>query len=134
MPIPRLALIAAACAVLAACSAAPKPSPAVAAASKIAPAPPVPLDGVYWGTSTRFQAQRRDCPHPGLVKLIVQNGQFQYRWNYRTFVDSSVDANGEVHGAAENITLVGRRSGKRIEGDVTNGYCGLHFTVNRRSS
>lgn len=94
----------------------------------------MPLDGVYWGTSTRFRAERRDCPHPGLVKLTVQDGKFQYRWNYRTFVESSVAPDGQVLGQAPSITLVGQRKGRLIEGDVTNGYCGLHFTVTRHKS
>ena len=29
----------------------------------------------------------------------------------------------------QSIALVGRQSGPKIEGDVTNGNCGLHFTV-----
>ena len=133
MRIARTVLIAAACAAVSACAAKPPPAP-VAAKAVAAPEPPVPLDGEYWGTSTRFRAERRDCPHPGLVKLSVQNGLFQYRWNYRTFVDSGVDPDDSVHGQAENITLAGHRKGARIEGDVTNGYCGLHFTVTRRKS
>ena len=87
-----------------------------------------------WGTSTRFRAERRDCPHPGLVRLTVQDGHFQYRWDFRTMVDSTVDPDDSVHGQAANITLAGRRAGTRIEGDVTNGYCGLHFTVTRRKA
>jgi hypothetical protein len=37
-----------------------------------------------------------------------------------------------ITGGAESITLVGRQSGPKIEGDVTNGNCGLHFTVAKR--
>ena len=131
MPIARIILLATLCAALSACAGKPpRPAPAPVAAVD----PPAALDGVYWGTSTRFRADRRQCPHPGLVKLDVLNGQFQYRWNYRTFVDSSVGPDTRVQGQAEGITLVGRRNGRRIEGDVTNGYCGLHFTVTRRKS
>ena len=126
------ALLAAACAALAACAATPPsaPPPAPVAAAEPTESP----DGLWIGTSTRFQADRRQCPHPGLVKLEVLNGQFQYRWDYRTYVDSSIDPQNEVHGQAENITLVGRLKGRRIEGDVTNGWCGLHFTVTKRKS
>lgn len=131
MPNARIVVIAAACAALSACAAPPRP-----AAPKVDPRPPaakpVPVDGVYWGTSTRFRAERRDCPHPGVVKLVVQNGQFQYPWNYRVSVDASIGPDGVVQGEAPDITLVGHRTGRRIDGDVTNGYCGLHFTVNRK--
>jgi len=133
MPIVRTLLLAASCAALAACATAP-PAPAPAPAPVAAADPPAPLDGVYWGTSTRFQADSRRCPHPGLVKLDVLNGQFQYRWDYRTMVDSSVGPDDVVRGQAEGITLVGRRNGSRITGDVTNGNCGLHCTVTRRKS
>ena len=130
MPIARVLLIVAACAALSACATPPaaRPEPATQA---VAADPPVPLDGAYWGTSTRFRADRRSCPHPGLVKFDVQDGRFEYRWNYGTSVESYVLPNGEVHGQAPGITLVGRRVGSRIEADVTNGHCGLHFTVAR---
>ena len=54
-------------------------------------APPATIDGVYRGTSTRFQADSRACPHPGLVTLYRAErpvllplgsrdlGRFQYR-------------------------------------------------------
>jgi hypothetical protein len=116
------------CAVLSACAAKPPP-PAPA------PTPPVAqLDGTYRGTSTRFQADSHACPHPGLVTLYVQNGQFSYRWEHEVWVDSSIDPDGTVHGQAERITLAGKRDGEKIEGDLTNGECGLHFTVTRRES
>ena len=50
-----------------------------------------------------------------------------------TWVDARVAADGTVSGGAEGITLVGRQTGPKIEGDVTNGACGLHFTVTRHS-
>lgn len=132
MLIDRIILFAAIAATLSACAAPPVAQPVSTPVAAVAP--PVPLDGTYYGTSTRFRADRRRCPHPGLVKFDVLNGQFQYRWDYRTFVDSSVDPQNEVHGQAEGITLVGRRDGRTIQGDVTNGYCGLHFTVRRHNS
>jgi hypothetical protein len=130
MPTVRTFLCAAACATLMAC-AAPAPPPA---ASATPPPPPDTPDGIYRGTSTRFQADSRTCPHPGLVTLYVQNGQFSYRWNFGTWVDSSLDPDGAAHGQAIGITLLGKRSGKTLEGDVTNGVCGLHFTTTRRDS
>lgn len=95
-----------------------------------APAPtPEKIDGIYRGTSTRFQADSQTCPHPGPVTLYVQDGKFSYHWNYETWVDSFIYADGTVQGLAPGITLVGRKTGTTLEGDVTNGLCGLHFTT-----
>jgi hypothetical protein len=114
-------LLAALCATLAACAPPPQPQP---------PAPPPePVDGTYRGTSTRFQADSRNCPHPGLVLLVVQNSQFQYHWSYGVYIDATIAPDGTVRGSAPSFTLIGKRDGKRIEGDVTNGNCGLHYTV-----
>jgi hypothetical protein len=109
---------------LSAC-AAPPPPPKPATPVR----PPAPVDGEYRGTSTRFQADSRTCPHPGLVTLYVQNAEFFYRWNYNTWVDATIDPDGTVHGQADRITLAGKRKGRNMDGDVTNGLCGLHFTV-----
>jgi hypothetical protein len=120
----RISLMAAVCAALAACApAAPPPPPQPPAP------PPVPIDGTYRGTSTRFQADSRACPHPGLVLLVVFNHQFQYHWSYGVYIDASIAADGSIQGTAPSFTLVGKRDGKHMEGDVTNGACGLHFTV-----
>jgi hypothetical protein len=120
----RYAQLAALCAVLAACAPAAPPAPPSAPAS-----PPEPIDGTYRGTSTRFQADAKSCPHPGLVLLTVQNRQFSYHWSYGVSIDGTVAEDGTVRGSAPSFTLVGKRDGKRMEGDVTNGACGLHFTV-----
>ncbi len=117
-------LLATLCAILAAC-APDRPPPAPAAP------PPEPVDGTYRGTSTRFQADNRSCPHPGLVLLVVQDGQFQFHWSYGVYIDATIARDGTIQGSAPDFTLVGRRAGKRMEGDVTNGACGLHFTVVR---
>ena len=69
-----------------------------------------------------------------MLTLYVQNNQFSYRWDYTTWVDSSIDPDGTVHGQADRITLQGKRDGKRMEGDVTNGICALHFTVTWHNS
>ena len=129
MPAIRVHLPLAMCAALSACATQPPP-----AAIPARTPPPVTLDGTYRGTSTRFQADSRACPHPGLVTLYVQNGQFSYRWEHEMWVDSSIDPDGSVHGHADRITLLGKRNGDRIEGDLTNGECGLHFTVTRKQS
>jgi hypothetical protein len=126
----RAAALAAFCAVLSGCAAKPltPPSPP----PQPPPKPPESIDGEYRGTSTRFQAKSRACPHPGLVTLEVAGNAFQYRWDRDTFVDATIAPDGTITGGAESITLVGRQSGPKIEGDVTNGNCGLHFTVAKR--
>jgi hypothetical protein len=119
----RIPLVAALCAAFAACATpAPPPKPAP---------PPVPLDGTYRGTTTRFQSDVRTCPHPGLVLLVVQDGRFQFHWSYGVYVDSSVAGDGTIQGFGPNISLTGKRNGTHMEGDVTNGTCGLHFTVEK---
>jgi hypothetical protein len=122
----RAGLLAALCAAVSAC-AAPSPPPPPAPPPK----PPETMDGEYRGTSTRFQAQSRSCPHPGLVRFDVIDSQFQFRWDAGTWVDAVIAPDGTVSGSAERITLVGKQTGPKIEGDVTNGDCGLHFTVTR---
>jgi hypothetical protein len=120
------AVLAACGAALAACAAPPPPPP---------PSPPKPavvVDGYYRGTSTRFQADSRACPHPGVVDFQVIQHQFQYRWDYDTYVMATIAPDGSVTGGAERITLVAKQDGPVIEGDVTNGNCGLHFTVKQQ--
>ena len=126
----RAGCLAALCAALPACATPPQPPPAPAPPAK----PAETIDGEYRGTSTRFQAENRACPHPGLVRLEVIGGRFQFRWDPRTWVDAAIAPDGAVTGNAERITLVGKQAGTRIEGDVTNGDCGLHFTVTRASA
>jgi hypothetical protein len=125
----RAARLAALCAALSACTARPPPS-APAPPAK----PPATIDGEYRGTSTRFQAESRACPHPGLVRLEVIDGRFQFRWDARTWVDATIAPDGTVTGNAERITMVGKQVGPKIDGDVTNGDCGLHFTAARPSA
>jgi hypothetical protein len=123
----REGLFAALCAAATACAPPPPPKPAPP------PTPPVVIDGEYRGTSTRFQADSRACPHPGLVHFDVIDNRFQFRWDAKTYVDAAIAPDGTVTGGAERITLVGKQTGPKIEGDVTNGDCGLHFTVTNRS-
>jgi hypothetical protein len=122
----RAGLVAALCVALSACAASPPPPPPAPP-----PKPPETIDGDYRGTSTRFQAQTRTCPHPGLVRLEVNDSKFQFRWDATTWVDAAIAPDGAVTGSAERITLVGKQAGSKIDGDVTNGDCGLHFTVTR---
>lgn len=123
----RAAVFVALCVGLGACAKQAPPPPAPA------PATPEFVDGDYRGTSTRFQADSRTCPHPGVLHFEVIGRMFQYRWAYGTYVDAAIAPDGSVTGGAERITLVGRQTGPKIEGDVTNGDCGLHFTVMRQS-
>jgi len=123
----RACLGTALCVAAAACSTPPPPKP-----PEPPPKPPETIDGEYRGTSTRFQADSRACPHPGLVRLDVVNRAFQFRWDRDTWVDATIAPDGTVTGGAERITLVGKQTGPKIVGDVTNGDCGLHFTLTRR--
>jgi hypothetical protein len=126
MFVKHAALIAACCSGLVACAATPPAPPAPP------PKPPETIDGEYRGTSTRFQAESRACPHPGLVHLEVIDSRFQLRWSPAVWVDGTIAPDGSVTGGAERITMVGRQTGPKIEADVTNGDCGLHFTVVKR--
>lgn len=90
--------------------------------------------GTWRGTSTRFQAEARSCPHPGLVSLQVWDDKFQYRWDRDTYVEAAIRADGSVLGQAPGMTLVGKYTAQRIEGDITNGACGLHFTVVKKDN
>ncbi len=128
MPNLRAAMMLAACAGAAACAARTPPPPAPAA---LVTAPRIATDGTYRGTSTRFQADRRDCPHPGLVTLYVQDHRFEYRWNAELYVDAVIDPDGTVHGMGPDVTLTGRRDGATLDGDVSDGACGLHFTTHK---
>jgi hypothetical protein len=119
------------------------------AAGCAAPTPPPPpktvvtqdmVDGLYRGTSTRYQADSRACPSPGLVTLHVLGGQFSYRWNGRIQVPASIQSDGTVQGQSADIVLTGQvilpppgsAAPVRIEGDLTNGICGIHYTVGKR--
>jgi hypothetical protein len=117
---------------------------AVAACAAPPPPPPPPpkpviaqdqLEGLYRGTSTRFQADSRACPSPGLVTLHVTAGQFFYRWNYKIQVPASIQPDGSVQGQMDDITLTGQvtlAQPTRIVGDVSNASCGIHFTATKR--
>ncbi len=115
-----------------ACAAPPPPASPPPPAAQAGPIEPV--DGEYRGTATRYQADSRSCPRPGLVTLIVWDNKFQYHWDQETWMDGTIGPDGAVQGEASGIALSGRQDGKRIEGDVTNGVCGFHFTVTKRDS
>ncbi len=94
------------------------------------PAKPKPvgtIDGLYRGTSTRFVAQDRSCPHPGLVKFTVNDRAFHYRLNGPTSIDAMIDPGGTVSGQSAGYNLTGDWDGQKIEGDVVSVVCALHF-------
>ena len=64
--------------------------------------------------------------------MIVFDDKFQYRWDHDTWLDATISPEGEVHADGPGITLQGRLNGNLIEGDVTDGTCGFHFTVKKR--
>ena len=106
---------------LVACTPPPPPTP---------PPKPLPdgtIDGTYRGTSTRFQSDARDCPHPGLVNFTVQERSFSYRINGAQRIDATITPEGIVSGAIGNFTLTGDWNGTRLEGDITSPSCALHF-------
>lgn len=112
-----------------------KAPPARTPTAAAAPAPVVQnsgMDGTYRGTSTRYQADLRACPSPGLVTLRVLDGVFSYRWSRDDLVLATVRPDGSVSGAAGGISLTGRADSDRISGDVSNGSCAYHFTATRR--
>lgn len=114
---------------LAGCAGPAPPSPAPSPA----PTPrATAIDGVYRGTSTRFRADTRACPSPGLVILRVVDGVFEYRWNGHTRLDGTIAPDGTAQGALGDISLEARLSGGRIEGDVSNPSCAYHFRAVRR--
>jgi hypothetical protein len=115
---------------LAGCAAAPKRPAPVAATAK--PAGPPDWDGAYYGTSTRFRALARDCPHPGILTLYVAQSQLYFTWGHGIDIAATVAPDGTVSGGDGGITLSGKVVGRHMEGDVTNAACGLHFTVTRR--
>lgn len=119
--------------ILAGCAGKPAPAPPPP------PEPPPPVEiqtGVYRGTSTRFRADARGCPSPGLVTLTVQGRSFDYRWNNRISVLVTIAPDGSLSrddgDANGDISVFGRATPDLIEGDISNAACALHFTARRR--
>ena len=98
-----------------------------APATPAKPKPAGTIDGLYRGTSTRFIAQDKSCPHPGLVKFDVSNRALHYRLNWPTTVDATIDPDGTVSGQSAGYNLTGDWDGQKIEGDVVSVVCALHF-------
>lgn len=94
------------------------------------PAPTVSDDGDYRGTSTRFQVLRRTCPRPGFLHIAVRGGVMFYRWETQE-IQVAVLNNGTLSGSLPGVQLTGTHDGTTIQGDVTDGQCGLHFTLKK---
>jgi hypothetical protein len=117
---------------LAGCAAPPAPKPPPAPVAAAAPAGPPDWDGAYHGTSTRYRAALRDCPHPGVLTLYVAQSTFYYRWTGGLEIPGTVGPDGTITGGDGNVRLTGAVRGRLMEGDVSDPACGLHFTVTRR--
>ena len=134
----RHVLLAAACLTPLAGCARRQAAPAAAPAAPSAPAAaPASFDGLYKGTSTRYQAAGRVCPGPGLVTLRVQGGAFDYRWSNAVSLQVTIapDRSLQLAGAGGplgDISVAGRASPGVIEGDVTSPSCAFHFTARKR--
>jgi hypothetical protein len=96
-------------------------------------APTISGDGDYQGSATRFQVLRRTCPRPGLFRLSVRGGVTWYRWE-NEYIQVSVLNNGTLSGALPGVQLTGTHDGTIMQGNVTDGQCGLHFTLKRIAS
>ena len=96
-------------------------------------APTVSADGDYRGSSTRFQVLRRTCPRPGLLHLPVRSATLFYPWAGQ-YIQVSILNNGTLAGSLPGVQLTGTHNATVIQGDVTDGQCGLHFTLTRVGS
>ncbi len=133
----RSLLVPLACAALGACSSPGGgqdglPDPGAALPPPSFAGAPSAIDGLYKGSSTRYQADKRSCPHPGLVNIYVQDRQFTYRWDHGTDVPGSIDPSGAVSGGEGDITMSGHQQGDMLTGDLSDGACAIHFTTRRR--
>jgi hypothetical protein len=95
-------------------------------------APTISGDGDYRGTATRFQVLRRTCPRPGLLHIPVRSGVMFYRWEGQD-IQVAVLNNGTLSGSLPGVRLTGTHDGTIMQGDVTDGQCGLHFTLKKIS-
>jgi hypothetical protein len=105
----------------------------IAACTQPPAAKAVSIDGDYRGSATRFQVLNRACPRPGLLTLHVQAGVTYYRW-VDQYITVTAQSNGTLSGTLPGVQLTGTYDGTTIQGDVTDGQCGLHFTLTRVAS
>jgi len=90
----------------------------------------VAADGDYRGSSTRFQVLRRNCPRPGLLHLPVRSATLFYPWAGQ-YIQVAILNNGTLAGAGPGVQVTGTHDSSVIQGDITDGQCGLHFTLRR---
>jgi len=93
----------------------------------------VDFEVVYRGTSTRFQADQRTCPSPGLVTLRPENKIFTYRLGGRILIETTIAPDGTLSGREQDFSVTGTATDQKIEGDVKNPHCGYHFLARRAS-
>ena len=116
---------------LAACEEPAPPKPVVAA-----PAPrgvSGDFEVLYRGASTRYQADDRNCPSPGLVVIRPDQGTFTYRLGGRVRIETTIIGDGTLMGESDGYTLTGIATQEKIEGHVKNGRCAYHFRAFRKS-
>ncbi len=89
-------------------------------------------DGAYHGTSTRFRAAARDCPHPGIITLYVAQGAFYVPWSGGVDVLARIGADGTISGGGPGVVVTGHVRGKSLVADAQSAACGLHYTTRRR--
>ena len=87
---------------------------------------------LYRGASTRFQADARTCPSPGLVTIRPDNGVFTYRLGGRILIETTIIGDGTLAGNAGDYTVTGTATADKIEGDVQSSQCGYHFRAVRK--
>ena len=91
---------------------------------------------LYRGASTRFQADNKTCPSPGLVTIRPQNGVFIYRLGGRVTIETTIIGDGSLagngSGANADFAITGTATAAKIEGDIRSGQCGYHFRATRQ--
>lgn len=86
---------------------------------------------LYRGTSTRFQADQRSCPSPGLVTVRIENNGFTYRLGGRVLIETTIAPDGTLSGREQDFSVTGTATENKIEGDVKSPHCGYHFVARR---
>jgi len=91
---------------------------------------------LYRGASTRFQADNKTCPSPGLVTIRPQNGVFTYRLGGRVTIETTIIGDGTLAGngagANQDFVISGTATAAKIEGDIRSAQCGYHFRATRQ--
>lgn len=87
---------------------------------------------LYRGASTRYQADARTCPSPGLVAIRPENGVFTYRLGGRVSIETTIIGDGTLAGNAQDYAITGTATADKIEGDIQSPQCGYHFRAMRK--